>query len=83
MEKYKNTKITNLKYQLWHGMKSFTYLIDHILHQIFKAIWVSRQKNETVTDNPSIMIYVDKIEDRITLKIKTGYYLEFLKKQWK
>ena len=30
------------------------------------------------TDNPSIMIYINKIENRITLKIKTRYYLERL-----
>ena len=29
------------------------------------------KKHETVTDNLSIMIYVDKIENRITFKIKT------------
>ena len=28
--------------------------------------------------NPSIRIYVNKIESRITFKIKTGYYLELL-----
>ena len=33
----------------------------------------------TVTDNPLIMIYVNKIENRITFKIKTGYYLELLR----
>ena len=31
-----------------------------------------------VTDNPSIRIYVNKIENRITFKIKTRYYLELL-----
>ena len=29
-------------------------------------------------DNHSIRIYVNKIKNRITFKIKTGYYLEFL-----
>ena len=29
-------------------------------------------------DNPLIRIYVNKIENRITFKIKTGYYLEIL-----
>ena len=29
-------------------------------------------------DNPSIRIYANKIESRITFKIKTGYYLELL-----
>ena len=27
---------------------------------------------------PSIMIYVNKIENRITFKIRTGYYVELL-----
>ena len=29
-------------------------------------------------DNPSIRIYINKIENRIIFKIKTGYNLEFL-----
>ena len=36
------------------------------------------KKHKTVTDNPSIMINVNKIENRITFKRKTGYYLELL-----
>ena len=36
------------------------------------------KKHETVTDNPSIKIYVNKTENRISFKIKTGYYLELL-----
>ena len=36
------------------------------------------KKHETVTDNPSIRTYINKIENRITFKIKTGYYLELL-----
>ena len=31
-----------------------------------------------MTDNPSIRTCVNEIENRITLKIKTGYYLELL-----
>ena len=31
-----------------------------------------------MTDNPSIKTCVNEIENRITLKIKTGYYLELL-----
>ena len=34
------------------------------------------KKHETVTDNPSIMIYVNKIKNRITFKMKTGYYIK-------
>ena len=36
------------------------------------------KKYETVTDNPSIRIYINKIENKIIFKIKTGYYLELL-----
>ena len=36
------------------------------------------KKHVAVTDNPSIRIQVNKIENGITFKIKTGYYLESL-----
>ena len=59
-------------------MKSLKSLMDHILYQIFKIILNISLKNGTVTDNPSIMIYINKIENRITFRIETGYYLELL-----
>ena len=36
------------------------------------------KKHGGKTNNPSIRIYVNKIENRITFKIKTGYWLELL-----
>ena len=36
------------------------------------------KKDGEKTDNPSIRIYVNKIETRMTFEIKTGYYLELL-----
>ena len=36
------------------------------------------EKRNTFTDNPPIRIYVNKIENRITFKIKTGCYLQLL-----
>ena len=36
------------------------------------------EKHQIVTDNPSIRIYIKKIKNRITFKIKTGYYLDFV-----
>ena len=33
---------------------------------------------KTVTDNPPVRVYVNKIENRITFKIKTRCYLELL-----
>ena len=56
-------------------MINFKYLMDHILYKIFKIISSILKKKKNI-DNPSIRIYVNKIESRITFKIKTGYYLE-------
>ena len=39
--------------------------------------YILKKHGENV-DNPSIIIYVNKIENRITFKIKSGYYLELL-----
>ena len=39
--------------------------------------YILKKHNENV-DNPSIEIYVNKIENIITFKIKNGYYLELL-----
>ena len=36
------------------------------------------KKHSGSVDNPSIRIYVNRIENRITVKIKNGYYLELL-----
>ena len=35
-------------------------------------------KHETLTGNPPIQIYSNKIKKRIVFEIKTGYKLEFL-----
>ena len=35
-------------------------------------------KHSESIDNPSIRMYVNRIENRITFKIKNGYYLELL-----
>ena len=39
--------------------------------------YILKKHGENV-DNPSIIIYVNKIENRITFKIKNGYYLKLL-----
>ena len=39
--------------------------------------YILKKHSESV-DNPSIRIYVNRIENRITFKIKTGYYLQLL-----
>ena len=45
------------------------------IHDYFE--YILKKHSESV-DNPSIKIYINKIEKRITFKIKTGYYLELL-----
>ena len=39
------------------------------------------KKHRENTDKPSIQIYVNKLENRITFKIKSGYSLELLSKE--
>ena len=45
------------------------------IQEYFKFIL---KKHGEYVDNPSIIIYVNKIENRITFKIKIGYFLELL-----
>ena len=62
-------------------MKNLNYLMHHILYQIFRysrLFWIYIKKAWGKTINPSIRIYIKKIENGITFKIKTGYYLELL-----
>ena len=68
-----------LKYQLPHGMKNLNYLMDHILYEISEiilSISSKKKKNETQIDNPPIRIYVNKIGNGVTFKIKTEHYLQ-------
>ena len=53
--------------------------MDHIQYLIFKIIFsIFLKKHSESVDNPSIRIYVNKIQNRIKFKIKNGYYLELL-----
>ena len=60
----------NDKFELPDG----SYSISDI-QVYFEYILKKHGKN---IDNPSVRIYVNKIENRITFKIKNGYYLELL-----
>ena len=51
--------------------------MNHVLYQILKIIFnVYLKSHGEKIVNPLIKIYTNKIENRITFKIKTGYYLE-------
>ena len=72
-----STKIINLRSNMeWRdwipgGRSYFISDIQNYFEYIIK-------QHETVISNPSIMIYVNKIETRITFKIKTENYPEIL-----
>ena len=60
-------------------MKSLSYPMDLILCQIFKIVLnIYKKQHGEKNVSPLIRIYINKIENRITFKIKTGYYLEVL-----
>ena len=87
-----NIALSNLSiYYTWKNVKSsynnnkfkisaptwrdkFNYQMDN---QIFKIISNISLENIVII-HPSIRIYVNEIENRITFKIKNGYYFELL-----
>ena len=61
--KDKNIALSDVSYSISDIQEYFEYIL---------------KKYEEKTGNPSIRVYTNKVENRITFKIKTGYYLEFL-----
>ena len=60
-------------------MINLNYLMDHIQYQIFKTnLNKFKKKYGENIDKPSVQIYVNKIENRVTFKIKVGDILELL-----
>ena len=60
----------NDKFELSDGSYSVSYIQDYFEY-------ILKNHGESV-DKPSIQIYVNKIENKITFKIKNGYSLELL-----
>ena len=61
-------------------MINLNCLMDRILYQIFKIIlseYISKKHGENI-DKPSVKVYINKEENRITFKIKNGYSLGLL-----
>ena len=65
-----STSTWNDKFELPDGSYSLSDIQDYLGYVLKKY----REK----TDNSSIRIYINKIENRITFKIKTGYFLQLL-----
>ena len=55
------------EFELPDGSYSLSYIQDYFEY-------ISKKHGESV-DNPSIRKYINRIENRITFKIKNGYYL--------
>ena len=69
--KFKTTAPTwNDEFELPHGSYSISDIQDYFEY-------ILKKHGESV-DKPSVQIYVNKIENRITFKIKNGYSLELL-----
>ena len=83
MEKWKNIKILNDSHKfkisapIWNDkieLPDGSYSVSDIQTLLE---YILKKHNENM-DNPSIRIYVNKIENWITFKIKTRYYFELL-----
>ena len=72
---YKNNKfkvsalLWNEKFDLTDRSFSVSDIQDYF-------VYILKKRGENI-DNPIIRFYVNKIENRITFKIKTGYYIYF------
>ena len=60
----------NYNFDLPDGFYSISVIQDYFAYII--------KKRETLTENPPVQIYPNKIKNRIVFKIKTGYKLELL-----
>ena len=70
----KKFKISALTWNETFDLPDGSYSVDDI-QDYFEFII---KKHETLTDNPPVKIYPNKIKNRIVFKIKTGYKLELL-----
>ena len=61
-----------MEYRIW-----ITWWIKFNIRYL-RLLWIYVKKSWGKTVNPPIKIYKNEIENRITFKIKTGFYLEIL-----
>ena len=92
----KNMSLANLSiYYTWKNIKSeysnnkfkiyaltwndeFNLLDGSYIQDYFEYVI---KKHESIEDNPPVQIYVNKLKNRISFEIKTGYKLELLTKE--
>ena len=74
---YRSKEITKtylksgLKWNEIFELPDESYSISHLQNYLGYI----NKKHETVTDNPPIRMYVNKIENKITFEVKAEYYL--------
>ena len=51
---------------------------SYSISDISRLLWIYHKKDETLTENPPVQIYVNKIKNEFVFKIKAGYKLELL-----
>ena len=79
---WKNIKKSckNNKYKIstptWN--EEWIKLLIIFCNRYLRLFWIYLKEHGEKTDNLSIRIYVNKIKNRMTFKIKTGYYLKLL-----
>ena len=78
MRKNIKSSYNNNKFKISVSTWNDNYLMDRILYQIFKTILRNFKKAWRNNDKPSVQIYVNKIENKVTFKIEDGYSLEIL-----
>ena len=80
---WKNIKseYNNNKFKIWASTWNDTFDLpdgSYSIADIQDYFEFIIKKHETLTENPPIQIYPNKIKNRIVFKIKTGYKLELL-----
>ena len=79
---WKNIKKSckNNKYKIstptWN--EEWIKLLIIFCNRYLRLFWIYLKEHGEKTDNLSIRIYVNKIKNKMTFKIKTGYYLKLL-----
>ena len=73
-----HTKTINLKYHLHGGLVYLNYMLYWILYQVFNITLIISTKDMAKSLIILQRIHVRNIENRITFRTKTGYYLNLL-----
>ena len=66
------------KFQLQLGMMPLIYQMDLILFLQSRLLLICHKKHKTLTENPPVQVYANRIKNKIVFKTKTGLKLELV-----